>query len=285
MYYHFAILLLFRPIIKLRIIASNISPRDVCLQAADAIQGLTRSYAQLYTLRRTPSFVPYFVLTSAIMHLAIGTTASPSESEQKHPPQPGGSSQAKQGTHGDTTQRQRPPPRSPIDQRAADAIRHGIADLAEMAPCHHFAEQALNILRYLATKWGIQVPTVDRVEELDRGGGRGRSAGPDSGFEFRYDEATTRPRSDSLNFFAPNATEKDIVCAGPPVVYTRPNVVYTKGDDDAAHGGQGKAKEEQREPVPTGDTDENPLFWPFPMQGRPMLPRGRELREAGFEVI
>lgn len=278
MYYHFAILLLFRPIIKLRIIASNISPRDLCLQAADAIQGLTRSYAQLYTLRRTPSFVPYFVLTSAIMHLAIGTRASSSESEQKHPPQPGGSSQAKQGTHGDMAQRQ--PPQAPIEQHAADAIRRGIADLAEMAPCHHFAEQALNILRFLARKWGIEVPSVDRVKELERGSGRGRRAGPDSAFEFKYDEAKTRPKSNSLNFFAPNATEKDVVCAGPPVVYTR-----TKGDDDAAHGGQGKAKEEQQEPLPTGDPEENPLFWPFPMQGRPMLPTGQELREAGFEVI
>jgi len=30
---------------------------------------------------------------------------------------------------------------------------------------------------------------------------------------------------------------------------------------------------------------ENPLFWPFPMQGRPMLPVGKELEEAGFEMI
>ena len=65
MYYHFAILLLFRPLIKLRIIGSSISPRDVCSQAADAITGLLRSYAQLYTLRRTPSFVPYFVLKNS----------------------------------------------------------------------------------------------------------------------------------------------------------------------------------------------------------------------------
>ncbi len=80
MYYHFAILLMFRPLIKLRIIGSAIRPRDVCAQAADAIQGLLRSYSQLYTLRRTPSFVPYFVLTSSIMHLAIGASASSSPS-------------------------------------------------------------------------------------------------------------------------------------------------------------------------------------------------------------
>ena len=54
MYYHFAILLLFRPLVKLRIIGSYVIPRDVCVQAADAIQGPLRSYAQLYTLKRTP---------------------------------------------------------------------------------------------------------------------------------------------------------------------------------------------------------------------------------------
>ncbi|GJC97042.1 nitrate assimilation regulatory protein nira [Colletotrichum higginsianum] len=79
MYYHFAILLLFRPLIKLRIIGSKLLPRDVCGQAADAIQGLLRSYSQLYTLRRTPSFVPYFVLTSSIMHLAIGAACAPQQ--------------------------------------------------------------------------------------------------------------------------------------------------------------------------------------------------------------
>ncbi len=68
----------FSPLIKLRIIRSSITPRDVCSQAADAIACLLRSYARLYTLRRTPSFVPYFVpyfvLTSLIMHLSIAAT-------------------------------------------------------------------------------------------------------------------------------------------------------------------------------------------------------------------
>ncbi|KAL6917071.1 hypothetical protein FSST1_008566 [Fusarium sambucinum] len=71
MYYHFAILLLFRPFIKLRIIGSQVSPRDVCLEAANAIQDLLMSYSRLYSLKRAPSFMPYFALTSSIMHLTI----------------------------------------------------------------------------------------------------------------------------------------------------------------------------------------------------------------------
>ena len=36
---------------------------------------------------------------------------------------------------------------------------------------------------------------------------------------------------------------------------------------------------------PTATTIENPLFWPFPMQGRPILPHGKMLEEAGFALL
>jgi len=70
MYYHAAILLLFRPFIKLRFIGSSVSPQDVCSQSAAAVAALVRSFKELYTLRRIPAFVPYLVLTSSIVHLA-----------------------------------------------------------------------------------------------------------------------------------------------------------------------------------------------------------------------
>lgn len=72
LYYHFAILLLFRPFIKLRFIGSGVVPADVASQAADAIGTLMRSYDQIYTLQRTPSFVPFIALTSSVMHLVTG---------------------------------------------------------------------------------------------------------------------------------------------------------------------------------------------------------------------
>ncbi|RKK17044.1 hypothetical protein BFJ63_vAg10546 [Fusarium oxysporum f. sp. narcissi] len=223
MYYHFAILLLFRPLIKLRIIGSKVSPRDVCSQAADAIQGLLRSYSSLYTLRRTPSFVPYFVLTSAIMHLAIGATTVGSDT-----------------TEADMEKAVK------VDPRVAESITQGISDLTEMAPCHQFAEQALNILRYLAAKWDIDVENnVDKLtaEEYDR---------------------LVLPHTGSLNFFSPNLRDGDITCqwgAGPSMGERSPSVQKT------------------------GDNMENPLFWPFPMQGRPILPNGVELEHAGFAII
>ena len=44
-----------------------------------------------------------------------------------------------------------------LDPRIKESPMQGILDLAEMAPCHQFAEQALNILRYLARKWNLDV--------------------------------------------------------------------------------------------------------------------------------
>ena len=239
MYYHFAILLLFRPLIKLRIIGSAILPRDVCTQAADAIQGLLRSYSQLYTLRRTPSFVPYFVLTSSIMHLAIGGTSSPSSKDNEADGPGKGSAQQQQTI-------------SPVklDPHVTESISRGIADLTEMAPCHQFAEQALNILRYLAKKWNIDVKLSEETKHFT-------SKEHDS-------DRSVRPITSSLNFFVPNVMEQDFVC----------------------DWGSGRSQPTGLEPVATAANGlENPLFWPFPMQGRPMLPSGQLLKDAGFDLL
>ena len=196
MYYHFAILLLFRPFIKLKIIGSGVSPRDVCNQAADAISALVRSYSQLYTLRRTPSFVSYFVLTSTITHLITLGTAG------------GG----------------------------PERIYQGMSDLKVMADCHGFARRARAILKFLANHWEVAV-VIDESE--------------DDKADMMADPKTLgRPRSRSANLFAPNVQAEDII-----------------NDIKSARMGQ------------------CPLFWPFPLQGRPLLGKGDELEKAGFKVL
>lgn len=256
MYYHFAILSLFRPLIKLRIIGSSITPRDVCSQAADAITGLLRSYAQLYTLRRTPSFVPYFVLTSSIMHLAIAATGASSPSAVA-----AAAAAAKSG--------QSPATPAKLDPHVTDALARGIADLTEMAPCHHFAEQALNILRFLAKKWKIDVEI--------------KTTGGDEPHQLVLPDPdeSTRPVTTGLNFFAPNFLESDFSSS------------WGGGGGGGGGGGTGPGAGAEKESgggsqgdaTPLTDPLENPLFWPFPSQGRPMLPVGKELVEAGFEFI
>ncbi|KAI3317364.1 hypothetical protein HD806DRAFT_541288 [Xylariaceae sp. AK1471] len=300
MYYHFAILLLFRPLIKLRIIGSAILPRDVCSQAADAIQGLLRSYSQLYTLRRTPSFVPYFLLTSSIMHLAVGAsvTQSPSSDARSNTStvkpdhgQTGSSQVASSPTTGGSAE----PISSPISStapklssKASDAIKQGIADLAEMAPCHHFAEQALNILRFLAKKWNIEVevPYQGAQEEADR---------------------LVRPSTSSLNFFAPNISTEEFmsnwnapgderkrqraasISPSKPSGMERIEGAMAKGyinakkeGNPSASTGRGAGVGHKAHPAKSADS---PLFWPFPLQGRPIILDGPELEDSGFAPL
>lgn len=127
MYYHFAILLLFRPFIKLELVGSQVSPRDVCGQAADAISSLVKSYSRLYTLKRTPSLVPYFVLTSTIAHVV---------------------------TYGNS-------------REGIENLRQGIADLKEMTSGHRFAGRALDILYFLIDYWKIDLDFKIHEEGVD----------------------------------------------------------------------------------------------------------------------
>jgi hypothetical protein len=143
MYYHFAILLLFRPFIKLNIVDSSISPRDVCSQAAEAISALVCSYSRLYS---TPSFVPCFVLTSSITHLAtLGTT------------------------HGNPKQ-----------------VHQGISDLQSMADCHEFANRGRDILLFLADNWQVDITTQDRASPSRFGSKQGpKDIRPTSEFVYK----------------------------------------------------------------------------------------------------
>nr|CEG03535.1 unnamed protein product [Fusarium acuminatum CS5907] len=168
MYYHFAILLLFRPLIKLRIIGSQVCPRDVCLEAANAIQDLLTSYSRLYTLKWAPSFMPYFALTSSIMHLTI-MAATVHRGEL------------------DTTER--------TDSHVSETFKQGIANLAEMTPYHHIAEQAPHILSYLAKKWNVGV-------DVDTG----------AALNLEEYEKVIRPFAGSLNSFPFTMIVEDSIC-------------------------------------------------------------------------
>lgn len=118
LFYHTAILLLFQPFINLTLTTSAVIPKEVCQQAADAITGIIRSYSDLYTLRRTPSFAPYFVLVSAIIHLLSVKT-------------------------------------EPTSAEARGKLAQAVSDLEEMTECHGLALRAIAALRWLSQRWGV----------------------------------------------------------------------------------------------------------------------------------
>lgn len=119
MYYHTVVLHLFRPFIKTRLTGSTASPRDICINASENISNLVKSYSQLYTLRRTPSLVPYIVLSSTLTFIIIQI------------------------------------PHDPDSASFNEKLIQGITDLRQMNNCHGFARIALEILRFLTKKWNI----------------------------------------------------------------------------------------------------------------------------------
>lgn len=57
-YYHFSLIMFFRPFLRLRFHNSHVVPRDICFQAAEAVSKLVNSYRQMHSLRRTPCLLP-----------------------------------------------------------------------------------------------------------------------------------------------------------------------------------------------------------------------------------
>ncbi|KAH8816772.1 fungal-specific transcription factor domain-containing protein [Xylogone sp. PMI_703] len=210
MYYHYAILLLFRPFIKLELVGSTVSPREICRQAGEAICALANSYSKLYTLERTPSFVPYFVLTAGITHLvSVGN-----------------------GWGG----------REPLVQ----SIEH----LKSMANGHGVADRAIDIVRQLAAVWGIDIDIDDEGKLTDKDPDEPEQKEKEK--EKSQDIVNRVPSPTSTHMFNPDVKALDSVSS------------FIRSSED----------------------DNSPLFWTFPLQGRPFIPTDTDqLEQAGFKVL
>jgi len=122
MYFHYAILLLFRPFYNTGVGDSVTITRVVCNEATDNILTLVRTYKNIYTLRRTPAFLPYLVLTAELGRMADHRT----------------------GDH-----------RNEIYHTA------GLRYLKELASAHPFAIRAIGICRYFRRGWRIEASPED----------------------------------------------------------------------------------------------------------------------------
>lgn len=71
MYFQFAILTLFWPLVGSELLGSGLSPRSLCTDAAKAIQKLAQTFSRLYTLRRTPAFTSHILTTACIALITI----------------------------------------------------------------------------------------------------------------------------------------------------------------------------------------------------------------------
>jgi hypothetical protein len=136
MCYHFAIIHLFHPFLDLQLVGAKLSPARICHQAADAIQGLLKSYSQLHTLDRVPVFVPFLAMASAISHLENRILAAPAL-----------------GSDSDTDM----VTVNGVSHHVLDELGQDISDLRVMSGWHYSGVQAVGFLRAFAKERKIEV--------------------------------------------------------------------------------------------------------------------------------
>lgn len=125
MYYHFAILTLFWPVVGIDDAGLGLSTRSLCAEAAKSIQELVQAFSRLYTLRRAPAFASHILMTActALITLARDTAFPISTFTSK--------------------------PSGLIPESFSMAISHAIGSLAEMAIFHKGAQQELMTVQQL----------------------------------------------------------------------------------------------------------------------------------------
>ena len=137
MYYHTVVLNLFRPLLKLDIINSKVSPLHICLEMANRAAALVATYRRLYGLRRVPILLTHVIFTSSIIHLLPYTNNSAtlhlSESIR--------------------SLRDKTP-----DEAADTRLAESITSLHETTPNHNFSTRLLLVIVALVKRWNIQLP-------------------------------------------------------------------------------------------------------------------------------
>lgn len=150
MFYHFAIIHLFHPFLDVQLVGAKLSPARICYQAADAIQGLLKSYSQLHTLNKTPVFVPFLAVASAVSHLDKRIIAAPVI-----------------GSTSDTDI----VTVNGMGHHVLEDFRQDILYLRVLSGWHYSAVQAIGFLRTLAKKHKIEVGVSEdsiSSEDYDR---------------------------------------------------------------------------------------------------------------------
>lgn len=75
MYYHFCLLCLFQPLIKIAPTNLEAQPRNICTQAARAILDLSESSTRLFSHLQVSAFAPHFIWASGLAGNEIDSTA------------------------------------------------------------------------------------------------------------------------------------------------------------------------------------------------------------------
>lgn len=126
MLYWCVIVHLFRPMLKVDLIHSDVHPKDKCIEAANKVSELTRLYRQLYGFRTAHLAIPHILLSVAIVHLLYSKE--------------------------DPTSRQN--------------LVEDLQGLEALHECHYFGARSFRIIHTLSKTWNLPFPEELRNSKL-----------------------------------------------------------------------------------------------------------------------
>jgi hypothetical protein len=126
MLYWCVILHLFRPMLKVDLVHSDVHPKDKCIEAANKVSELVRMYRQLYDFRTAHLAIPHILLSVSIVHLLYSKD-------------------------------------NPVSRRN---LVEGLQGLEALHECHYFGARSFRIIHTLAKTWNLPFPEELRNSKL-----------------------------------------------------------------------------------------------------------------------
>ncbi|KAF2035527.1 hypothetical protein EK21DRAFT_53843 [Setomelanomma holmii] len=126
MLYHTIIVHLFRPMLKVELIHSDLRPRDICIEAANKVSSIVRIYRQSYDFRVAHLLIPHILLSVSIVHLLY----------------------------------------SKDNRTSYQNLIEGLQGLEDVHVCHYFGARSFRILHTLAKTWNLAWPEEMRNSKL-----------------------------------------------------------------------------------------------------------------------
>ncbi|KAH7389589.1 fungal-specific transcription factor domain-containing protein [Phaeosphaeria sp. MPI-PUGE-AT-0046c] len=118
MLYHTIIVHLFRPMLKVDLVHSDVHPRDICIEAANSVSEVVRTYRQFYDFSTAHLVIPHVLLTASIVHLLY----------------------------------------SKDNKTSYHNLIEGLQGLEDVHECHYFGARSFRILHTLSKTWNIPWP-------------------------------------------------------------------------------------------------------------------------------
>jgi hypothetical protein len=130
MLYHTLIVHLFRPLLKVDIIQSEIRPRDICVQSANEVTDLLRRYRQHNDLRACQLVLTHILLSVSVVHLIDTRLESGNQ------------------------------------LRSSTNLVECLQGLEDLSICHYFGARSFKIVHSLAKTWNLPWPDALKLSKL-----------------------------------------------------------------------------------------------------------------------